>query len=901
MTPAIEFESAFEALTGHTPLRWQSRLFKYLFLESQIPQTCDLPTGLGKTSVIPIFVIALACQSQQGVVNLPRRLAYVVNRRTVVDQATGVVERLRERLISPLDPRWQEDQQPLEALVTALRRLSSAEEADLPLAVSTLRGELADNEQWKADPSRLAIIIGTIDMIGSKLLFSGYGDGRYWRAQHAGLIGQDTLIIHDEAHLTPAFSDLLHQLGNVQRKAAEPRPVQVMELSATSRGQAGPALRLEAEDERDQIVTDRLDAVKKLRLHRVEAENKERQKVVHKEALEKIVELSLSHQDEQVRVLVYVQSPEDASYIAERLKGLLGVEADDRVALLTGTIRGFERDMLVRGNPVYRALLNPESSVDASVYLVSTSAGEVGIDIDADHMVCDLTTLDSLVQRLGRVNRRGGPGRVAQVDVIMQSAAGAKGKTTDAENAMGVTREILNEWSSGGGIDASPRNLRRLLDSLDEERKDHAFAPKSATPALTDILLDAWSLTSVNARMPGRPEVAAYLHGIEKEPPETYVAWRSEVTLLHKAGVDLGALSEWFQACRIESHERLRDHTYRVMKLLDVLLSEHRRKDKRYDFPVAVLDERGEAQWKMLSSIAENDLEYRTLVLPIEAGGLKDGALDSKQTSMAPDVAEDSGRRRERLLERRNADGQTSYERLGTGERTDKLPPGLRQRFRLTLEQPAEETGEGGVYLLLRVEPKESSLEPEDAATQQTLEFHGRSISGCMAKIADKLCLTSEQKRTLIMASEQHDRGKGRPIWQRYAGNPKVPLAKFTAHGDPHILSGYRHEYGSLLDAAADRELQNRTDADLALHLIAAHHGWARPYFERKGWDWNSSHTAAENEEAASEVMRRFARMQQRYGRWGLAWLESLLRCADIAASNIKETGPMNQFGSDVK
>jgi len=32
-------------------------------------------------------------------------------------------------------------------------------------------------------------------------------------------------------------------------------------------------------------------------------------------------------------------------------------------------------------------------------------------------------------------------------------------------------------------------------------------------------------------------------------------------------------------------------------------------------------------------------------------------------------------------------------------------------------------------------------------------------------------------------------------------------------------------------------------------------------------------------------VMRRFGRLQQRFGRWGLAWLESLLRCADIAAS----------------
>jgi len=41
------------------------------------------------------------------------------------------------------------------------------------LAVSTLRGQFADNRQWADSPSQPAIIIGTVDMIGSRLLFSG--------------------------------------------------------------------------------------------------------------------------------------------------------------------------------------------------------------------------------------------------------------------------------------------------------------------------------------------------------------------------------------------------------------------------------------------------------------------------------------------------------------------------------------------------------------------------------------------------------------------------------------------------------------------------------------------------------------------------------------------------------
>lgn len=73
----------FRALTGgFTPLKWQCRLFS-LLKSGVLPRTCTLPTGVGKTSVISIWLIALA-----GGASLPRRLAYIVNRRTVVDQAS---------------------------------------------------------------------------------------------------------------------------------------------------------------------------------------------------------------------------------------------------------------------------------------------------------------------------------------------------------------------------------------------------------------------------------------------------------------------------------------------------------------------------------------------------------------------------------------------------------------------------------------------------------------------------------------------------------------------------------------------------------------------------------------------------------------------------------------------
>jgi CRISPR-associated endonuclease/helicase Cas3 len=78
-----------------------------------------------------------------------------------------------------------------------------------PPTISTLRGQLADNREWSRDPSRPAIIIGTVHLIGSALLFSGYRSGYKTRPLHAGLLGQDSLLVLDEAHLSKPFKKLV--------------------------------------------------------------------------------------------------------------------------------------------------------------------------------------------------------------------------------------------------------------------------------------------------------------------------------------------------------------------------------------------------------------------------------------------------------------------------------------------------------------------------------------------------------------------------------------------------------------------------------------------------------------------------------------------------------------------
>jgi CRISPR-associated endonuclease/helicase Cas3 len=893
---SMDLDEAFRSLTGFSPMKWQRRLFAR-FVANDLPTACDIPTGLGKTSVVPLWLLALVQQAEAGGIHLPRRLVYIVNRRTVVDQATETVEQMRRRLLQPEHTDWQEQATVLQRIAGTLRGLCTTD--SVPLAVSTLRGEFADNEEWKADPARPAIVVGTIDMIGSKLLFSGYGDGRYYRSHHAGLIGQDALIVHDEAHLTPAFSGLLLSIAEEQEREAKrnagpntiARPVRVIDLSATSRGGEGSGLKLEAEDEEDPIVRDRLGAHKRLHLHRADPD----------EVRDQVLRLAKEHGEARAKVLIYVRSPEDARWIASALAQWLGSGSDDRIALLTGTIRGRERDQLVQTNPVYRALRVPEYQIEETVYLVSTSAGEVGIDLDADHMVCDVTTLDALIQRLGRVNRRGGEGRCARVDVV--GNAPSKDTPSENEKAIEATFHLLREWTetSQDGLEVGPGKLRDLLGAKGPDAVDAAFSPRPDAPPLTDILLDAWSLTSIQT-MPGRPELAPFLHGLTRDPPETFLAWRHEIGVLAGARVDEATLRDWFRACRVESRERLRDRTDRVKAALENLFKRHRKHNSDADFAVVLLDEHGRARWSKLSEMVGKDfnLAYRTVVLPLEVVGLDtNGMLDPEPLNTADglplDVAEEGPpeERRERWLHLKSADGER-FERLITGEAFEAPPSALREKERIALQQSAEgEDDAESRDLVLMVSPRRSAPEnPETASAHQTLEEHTEAIAAQMAAIAKVLRLSEAMQAALVTAARWHDRGKDRPAWQRYARNPNgsEPLAKARRYLHPRALGGYRHEFGSLLEAMADGELDACSERDLVLHLIAAHHGWARPHFEPRSYD--TTRTSSENDCAACDVMRRFGRLQQRFGRWGLAWLESLLRCADIAVSRQATEAP---------
>lgn len=887
---SLDFRRTFKELTDHEPLRWQERLFRDHFLENKLRSVIDLPTGLGKTMVMAIWLIARSVSSK-----LPRRLIYVVDRRTVVDQATDLAVRLNQK---------------------AAQTLPAVTEK---LAISTLRGQLADNREWTRDPSRLAIIIGTVDLIGSALLFSGYRSSYKRRPLEAGFLGQDSLLVLDEAHLSKPFEKLICAIssdGTFQKGlggTAQGSPMRVIRMSATSSSAPSDSFTLQVdangnltgEDANDGTTTERFVAKKRLTITTL-GEKEDLNKALADATIELAQKLELIGK----RIAVFVRSPDDARNIAERIRcharpsksksnpDPKGPYASS-VEVLTGTMRGLERDELVEKDVFKQRWLNGDLMPDDAgnrqpVFLVSTSAGEVGFDLNADHLVGDAAPIDSWIQRLGRVNRRG----TGDATVILIKAKKPADKT-DFDKACIAASNLLTD-----GMDVSPRALAAFKKSLSCEQIDQASSPKPAMVELTDILLDGWSMTSIIEPMPARPEVGPWLRGIADDLPQTSIAWRAELDEPGFADLDLEDIEEWFDAHRILTHETLSVPTSIAAKWLTDRWDELKALQSQVADRPVIIDQAGTKviavkplidQLSRKASDSASVIRYAELTLPASFGGIERGVglLDAaapkpeedknadegartgnaRQRLAAPDVA-DVARGRPRLREviTTTEDGEPAKDIIGNGTMPPKPVP-----FRLNLVSDEDRTVRLVSYVPRRERPEYGSGKAESLAS------HVKKVQDAMDGILNRLEMPTEINQAARLAADFHDHGKMRERWQWCAGRKAddEPLGK--SRGPMKRDSrGYRHEFGSLREFTDANNSVSPTVFDLVMHLIATHHGRGRPHFPKGAFDPDCE---ARSDEIHAEAIRRFARLQRKYGWWHLAWLENLLRCADATAS----------------
>lgn len=104
-----------------------------------------------------------------------------------------------------------------------------------PLTCHQLRGGMYRDDALARTPAQSCVIAPTIDQIGSRLLFRAYGRSpKVWGLQ-AGLAGNDSLIILDEAHCANPFYQTMKAVSSYRewRDERVGGPFQFVIMSAT--------------------------------------------------------------------------------------------------------------------------------------------------------------------------------------------------------------------------------------------------------------------------------------------------------------------------------------------------------------------------------------------------------------------------------------------------------------------------------------------------------------------------------------------------------------------------------------------------------------------------------------------------------------------------------------------
>jgi len=197
-----EFATFFENVTKHRPHDWQRRLALKSVCENLLIR---IPTGFGKTAGVAIAWLFNRVHRKDAA--WPRRLIFCLPMRTLVEQTHGEVSRWLER--AGLDPKQH---------------------------AHVLLGGMSPSD-WHLEPERDCVLVGTQDMLLSRALNRGYGAGRARWPMEYGLLNVDCLWVMDEIQLMDvglATSAQLQAFAMTDEQAGKlPRPRRTWWMSAT--------------------------------------------------------------------------------------------------------------------------------------------------------------------------------------------------------------------------------------------------------------------------------------------------------------------------------------------------------------------------------------------------------------------------------------------------------------------------------------------------------------------------------------------------------------------------------------------------------------------------------------------------------------------------------------------
>jgi CRISPR-associated endonuclease/helicase Cas3 len=521
-----DFDEAFKACHGVAPYLWQKRLLGKVVEHGAWPATIAAPTGAGKTAVLDVALFHLALTAHEPRRAAPRRIVFAVDRRIIVDQAFERARHIRARLDQA---RGRDDA--LGRMADRLAGLSS----DTALHVAELRGGIPRESDWARRPDQPTILCTTIDQLGSRLLFRGYGVSPGMAPIHAGLLGMDALLILDEAHLSHAFAETLAAID--RRRAAEPTldlPWGWTALTATPRDatDAQDSFRLTEAERAEDTIRRRLEASKIAALVELKKEDGgDFRKLADAFATHARDVMAKLEQDGAFAPVVGVVVNRVA--LARAVFDRLAAEEGSKTILLTGRVRPVERDKLV---DCWRNRLEGRSgSDDPPLFVVATQCIEAGADFDFDGMVSQIAPLDALRQRFGRLARSGNRNGSPAPGGILATKADIAAKADDPiyGNRMRLTWEWLKAEAGNDkkpSVDFGPDALdARIAGEGTDATPKAADCVMAASPAplLRRADLDAFAMTA--PRPAPDPDPSLFMHGEFRTQADVSIVWRADV------------------------------------------------------------------------------------------------------------------------------------------------------------------------------------------------------------------------------------------------------------------------------------------------------------------------------------------------------------------------------------
>lgn len=915
------FDAFYTAVHGYHPYAWQVALADHLAVHGRVPGRVSVPTGLGKTSTVDAVLWALADQVHRGIERtLGLRIFMVVERRIIVegsgDHISVLVDAVNQAAPGSV----------LYPVRTALQSLSATGAGP---SAAAFHGSLRQLEALT--PDGVQIVSTTASQYTLRLAGRAPGKGPAPRATEAGMAMMDAVVLLDEPHLSAAQVHTITTAMRVQRKfrvPGVPAP-QISVLGAT----IPPDLTVDDGMISFEPSAETTEAMKRwsgvYRPLEVISGTEEHSVSSDKEIVDALVDAVGTHavvpenHRRRSRVLVIANTVAQAEKVHARLEKSMAKE-NFTVRLVTGRFRADDAP-------------TAEDLGEANRITVSTQVVEAGVDFTCDLLVSELAPWPVLTQRLGRLNRDGSSRENALAVVVVPAKTTTSGTKYGSDGSRKIYGEFPMDVVGIGLVSAytaaqegatvytkklsvSPDKHASLVETMvaavreqtGQDIDESVFWPRSTTPAtMTTEIGSAYLETAAPVL-----DADTWREGIDPDldmlDPVT-VAWRGRPTAV--APDDFGTVMlgrmplsrETVQVPLVMARDLVlvaehTDHTDGSAEAPDETYAQQSQRRHQKVLRTAVVLSHGE--WQRVTSF-QQIAPGCTLVIDAADGGYDSehgvvttygkGKLHDREDHAEVAKAKGPGVRdvslRSALSMGRWApvtEASLAGAGVSDGAATgimDALYPldadgfldvtvSTRKRARTAKRilvdalKSLEEFPDASDIDIQFVSGVPAVFVPRSGGVTGTVTLadHLRQVGDTAANSAAAVGLTLTEE--LRDAGLLHDVGKAAPLYQLHfnavPGEP--PIAK--PHGTPVRIPGiparWRHEIASLNAMDRDASLLTRW-------LVVSHHGRGRgPWF-------------GEASTTALGWMRR--ELEHIYGPWGLAYLEGVLRSADIVAS----------------